>query len=824
MIIHQAVFGPQNGHAFLGGSTPALEKKFRKAAWLTDLPQTVPSGVTWRPFFRLVRDAEQLLLIYTKSYEGASRAGMVFSRAAFIPMDMVEHLHDLRPIARELQHDWAAGDVVQPLSVPTSPAKSVVGEPSALTMQMAAAFNRNHKRPLVVIGQDDFDEAMLDLWTRVPPEFRAQLTFGLSFGPDDVRNLTIVCTPKELSNRWELEAQVTRTANENACAFVATLLDLPINASVREFANGLQLSLNSPAEIEIALDAYRLWSEPTPAAGAVSLLRILEERAGPSTSATEMKLKVVERLVSAVADWSGQDVLSMRNVDITGAGADSVAKALTNWIANLPLQATPADVGNIMHSWATQKPTALWLGSVESGLKSALSSTPVRDSLFTELWKALERLPDRAGRFLSLLSSIQFPQKPLLAAAPRTLNVSFAEQLLPEFIARNWWETVGVLLARSRPAVDALNAALRLRAGGQNDTLLASALSEASAEEIVAIAIASKDLAAIKIAADAVRQAPGLIRTFDWRNPVWYQLLSEVTSGYREILAMLPNASTGVGQAIDAQITDEVVWRVVARTQLADLTDVPGRERAWDLIPPAHVSAISTTTAKAWLLRFEEGRVSLSDVEPQLAKVVRAEVSGRGYLINALQREPVVLLRYLEHFGFSSEHEAESFLSDLRQSGCALSDLVARTVGKIFLENNWKYAARSASLYITMRPDFRTLVKECFGLLGFAERMLVGFQLELPVHFSADEAWEAIEAEAAELYPWGPADQELWSRSGGRNEDLANEDNGRAKWHRCLKELRGGKAPGVKALLREMIEDYPHNDTLRLLSQQFFWR
>jgi hypothetical protein len=525
-----------------------------------------------------------------------------------------------------------------------------------------------------------------------------------------------------------------------------------------------------------------------------------------------------------VADWSGQDVLSMRNLDLTGPDADMVAKALTSWIANLPSQAAPADIANIMQSWATGKPTALWLGAVESGLKSALAATAVADSLFTELWNAMKRLPERAGRLLSLVTSIQFPQKRLLAAAPRTVDVSLAEHLLPEFISRNWWETVGVLLARSRPAIDALNAALRLGANGSKNVLLTSTLSEASGEEIVATAIASRDLDVIKIAAAAVGKAPELIRAFDWRDPVWYQLLSEVASQFVGIIEMLPNASAGMGQAIDAQIADDAVWRVVAKTALADLTDVPGRERAWELIPPANAPAISTATAKTWLSRFEEGRAALGDLEPQLAKIVRAEVSARGYLIDALQREPGVLLRYLQHFAFSSEHEAESFLSDLRQSGCILTDSVARTVGRIFLENQWKYAARNASLYIATRTDFRPLVKECFALLGFMERLIVGFQLELPVHLSVDEAWEAIEAEATGLYPWGPADQELWSRSGGHNEDLANEDNGRAQWHRCLKELRSGKTPGVNALLQVMIEDYPHNDTLKQLSQQFFGR
>ncbi len=824
MIVHQAVFGPQYGHAFLVGSSSELEKKFRKAAWLTDLPQTVPSGVQWKPFFRLVRDAEQLLLIYTKPYEGASRTGTVISRAAFIPMAMIEQLEDLRPIARELQNDWSAGDGVRPISMSMPTSQSIFGAPSPLSLQIAKALNRCDKRPLVVIGQDDFDEAMLELWVRVPPEFRLNLTFGLSFGPDDVRNLAIVSTPTELSNRWDPGSQVSRAATEDGCAFVATLLDLPQNASVRKFANGLQLSLTSPSAIEIALNAYQLWSEPDGPAASVSLLRILAERAGPSPSTAAMKLKVVERLTASVADWSSQDVLSMRNLDLTGPDAESVVKALTSWIANLPARAASADIANILRSWATEKPTALWLRAVEVGLKSALSRTGAGDSLFVELWHAMIKLPDRTGRILSLIASLQGPQKYLLAAVPHAFDLSVAEQLLPEFILRNWWQTVGVLLARSRSAGDALNAALHLNANASKNMLLTSALSEASAEEVVELAIATKHPEVISIAADLIWKAPELIRPFDWRSPAWFQLLAEVASKWSQIIEMLPNPLLGMGQVIDAQMTDEVVWRVVAGTALADLIDVQGRARAWALIPQGYISVISTVTARTWLRRFEERRVALADLEPQLAEVVRAEISSRGYLINAFKREPSALYQYVEHFGFSSEREAESFLSDLTQSSCVLNDLVARLIGRIFLENYWRRAAQSASFYIASRPDFRILIKECFSLLNFAERILVGIQLQLPVHLSIDEAWDAIEAEAAALYQWGPADRELWSRSGGHNEDLTNEGNGRAKWHRCLKELRAGKAPGIGALLRVMLDDYPHNDALKQLRLHFLGR
>lgn len=100
----------------------------------------------------------------------------------------------------------------------------------------------------------------------------------------------------------------------------------------------------------------------------------------------------------------------------------------------------------------------------------------------------------------------------------------------------------------------------------------------------------------------------------------------------------------------------------------------------------------------------------------------------------------------------------------------------------------------------------------------------MSYQLNMTYNLSSDEAWEAFETEALTLYPKGPSERELWSRSGGYIEDLAIEDTGRASWSRCVRELRAGKAPGVQALIGEMSNEYPHNDALRQLKRQYFGR
>ncbi|MDO8687532.1 MAG: effector-associated domain EAD1-containing protein [Dehalococcoidales bacterium] len=515
----------------------------------------------------------------------------------------------------------------------------------------------------------------------------------------------------------------------------------------------------------------------------------------------------------------------MRNLELTGVtDVAKFSEVLKSWAGSLSSHATASDIADILQSWATEKATPLWQSAIGNGLESAFSNKAATDSLFTQLWLAMARVPELAGRLLSLLASAKGPEKRLLAAAPRHIQLTIAEGLLPQFVSRGWWEVAGMLLALSRPATEALMAALKLNAKGSKKALLARALSEASDHEIVVAAVSSEDAVAIQIAADACIRASEVMKAFDWTTQVWFQLLGEAASKSEDIIEALPNALAGMGQTINAQLADESVWRVVATTALADLMDVPGRERAWSLIPKAYAATIGAATARSWLLRFEEGKAVLSQLEPQLATAVQTAITTRGYLVQVLRRAPAALPLYLRDFGFASEHEAQSFLAELQKSDSILSELVAVTLGGIIKESRWTQTARDAAISLKHRPDFRPMMKECLSLLGVVDQLWVGWALGIPVHLSLDEAWSAFESETTTLYPWGPSERELWSRSGGHNEDLANEDNGRATWHRCIRELRSGKAPGTHALLNVMLEDFPYNDTLRQLQRQNFWK
>jgi hypothetical protein len=668
---------------------------------------------------------------------------------------------------------------------------------------------------------------MFDLWRRAPPEFRITLTFGLSFGPDDVNDLSVVCTPEALLSRWN-QAQVVDldTAVETG-EHAATILDAPIDVSARDFAKQTSLRLDSPTSIAIAVQAAELWHHESTPDGDLLLLRTLVERAGNSPCAEAAKSAAAKRVLTSATSWSVDDVLAMRNLDFSGLGeAPALSNALRGWVKDKSSSSQPNGLREVLTAWVSEKPKPVWLAGAEAGFRAAGDAKMIQNAGFGAVWQLLMNTdPARAPRLLSLLDDASH-EKDMLDAAGDQFPVDRVDALLPDLCAKGWWQLAGTLLGRSRSPRDAVVAALAAAPSvkASRQALLAGALSQATEIELVDVAIAVQEAVVTEMAAQACVRCPEVLTRFDWKRFEWFLLFREAFAISPGVIDALPDRAVGLSQTIAAQMAVESLWAVVASTPLADIVDVHERARAWDLIPKPHVETILDATARGWLVRFELGQQRRASTEPRLAATVLAIVNRPGYLIDALRRAPASLPFYLESFSFASDREVYQFLMDLSNSDLRLGEAAAKALGQAIHANQWTQAAKDAKSLLNSRLDLFPMYRECYRQLGPVDRLLISCKLGLPPALTVEEAWEAFEAEAVELYPMGPWHDELWSRSGGKNEDLVNEGTGRASWHRCVRSLRNGMPPGAEAVLHVMAEQYYYNDTLQQLQRQRFWR
>ncbi|WP_115511687.1 caspase family protein [Xanthomonas arboricola] len=83
-----------------------------------------------------------------------------------------------------------------------------------------------------------------------------------------------------------------------------------------------------------------------------------------------------------------------------------------------------------------------------------------------------------------------------------------------------------------------------------------------------------------------------------------------------------------------------------------------------------------------------------------------------------------------------------------------------------------------------------------------------------------DESWSVLEKLLIELYPFGPKEQEVWSRAGGDLSRLQFHPSGQATWHAALRTLKqggGGRNINFGSLLRTAKEDFSNHVQLAML-------
>lgn len=79
------------------------------------------------------------------------------------------------------------------------------------------------------------------------------------------------------------------------------------------------------------------------------------------------------------------------------------------------------------------------------------------------------------------------------------------------------------------------------------------------------------------------------------------------------------------------------------------------------------------------------------------------------------------------------------------------------------------------------------------------------------------DPWAALESALVELYPFGPRDQEIWSRAGGDVSRLEFHSTGQAAWHSALRKLKlggGGRYITFIALLKIALDDFSNHPML----------
>ncbi|SFB21441.1 hypothetical protein SAMN04515620_12662 [Collimonas sp. OK607] len=816
MGIHKAWYGPKGGHALLSSTEPGSQAVFRQAAWLTDLPGTVPTGLQWQPYFRTAIHDGYFVLIHTRSSRDTTRAGMVDSVAAFISLTELPLIPDLRALADNLRksHDNDDRTPFVPIANATT---ALANAHHPLLLDMANALISAQQRPVIHIGQTGFDDIMLDLLQVVPKQMRREILFSLSFSPEDTGAYVAVAAPKELASRYP-QGQVLSASSEPPSTGVAALLNMPEGRPLLDFGEAAAFDLQSANSFILLEQAFLLWESPTGVGDAIRLVRLLAAKSGDSQRASDVRKVALDKLTSTSGQWTPADVLSMRNLQLERFDTSTLTAAVRAWVRNRATQAAKTEddchlFDQAARSAAQQK---WWNTDVHAGYASAINAQSA--GIGTLAWETIAKVPEGLEPVLALFGA-EGQLQVLASTVPAVLPSALADSVAQESANRGAWQLCGVALAAAHTPPKALSEVLKhVPPNGFRRVAIKSALSKASPDDIIGIAVREGIEEVTALAADVITGDPNLVHKFDWTSPVWFDILDQAIARNRNKATEVPDRLQGLQALIQRGERSDRIWGPLVRAGLADLSHVPNRADAWKLIPEALASDVVGLTAKGWLAAVLDGTASIGAIEEPLRSEVRSTLKGNTLMASLAQKSHAVFINIINTLYPQSDYECVTLLDSLaRTPGCRLASAPAMALGKLIRTHLWSSAAAEAASHGRSRDDFFPLCRECLSVMNWWDSFPLSFRMGKPVQIPADDAWQMFEETLAELYPQGPTHQEFWSRTGGKDNQLSSEGNGVAQWHRCLKHVRAGQGPAASNLLRTSLRDFSGNPVLQVL-------
>lgn len=813
MRVEQAVFGEALGGHALRMASDAMCIPPELAARL-DLPDTSPPGVVWSPYVSCFALGDWYVLARTFADPAASRPGMVISHAVLAPLQEVICWADLRPLFALLIDSPKSPDALT--SIDLTPSQTVQRSTPELTATAQALVARG-KGPVVRIGLDGCEELIMTLWANCWPAIRARFAFRLSFGPHDVVESpepTIVCSPPVLAARWgghrivgaDSSRAITRAAAMLSGSAEATHIlryAQEIGAQITQFADLLML--------EHAFDAGTLKSPIF--VQSLATIRLVERLSPECSVGVTAKEVLIEKFLLQLSNASVAEVLQLRNLVADGfASSNRIWAALESWTAKKKFEPHEdvqmlSAINDALSMSDALKP---WRKAILAGICTASRTTASEFPATFWRW-VVER-----GDILQVLSR-HLPvdralEGRLVDAAPGKMTEGVGDVVMRIAKQKQWYALHGAAAGACLAVRAAVDRQLSVDVAVEHLDGLRAVLRSVVPAQLLEAALNVEEPRLLLIAAERVAKSPKLLSDVNVAEArvqeLWLKALefnAAAWDGPREprqaFFCLLQNL-------VEGRTANRQLITALSTTPLADLSGYPRVAEVWGRVHEPALENLLRATSLGWLKHAAEGRISTPDARLQTFMLAGSEL----YLALEGRTPPRGCIQIMATLTQFSESRLIRWLDVWPWGRDFLSTSEAEELGQLILRRNWDRAADSLFKLRSSRSDVWPALRLCADLLGPINRWRLRFSSR-----SAQDDWDCLEAVAVDLYPEGPDHEKLWSRAGGRDADLQHGGSGRSRWCHALAQIKNGKGPCVRNLLREMRREYSSNELLREL-------
>lgn len=810
--IGHAIYGERNrGHELLAAS-PAFPNA-RAIVGRMDLQGSPPPHGEWKPYLSGFGWEGIYVLARTMPDRGADRSGMVFSRALAIPAAAAAAMADIGGMIETLEALGDARDGVEDLE--WRPA-AAVPRPS---VGLVRALLDSKIDPVIWPGQASFSEAVTALWANLWPAARMGLSFRIAFSPQDVASAapTVVTTPPALLTRWAgFTIAVADADTTPANASESLLAGDGTPSPFRDLVGRIAARMPAVKELPRIEELQGLLREGGRLGDLIDGLRLVCHLCPEKSEADEEKRALVERAAGVLPTALTSEVRMARNLDLSAVPRpEAFWSGCEAWAERALWQERDGDlIGAALEDAFSTRPVEPWRSSVASGALRALAKRPADTA--PDLWRATLRNRELLAAVLDRFRPSAAVDRALAHATPADLGAKGSEFVV--IAARTTTPLLhAACCAGSFPTLEAVRQHLAAFPDAGRDAVLIAAR-KATAPELVGIALASDDEVTLGVAADACASRPTLLRDLDvldarWRA-LWLAALNQQDQAWKGPRHPQQSMAQLLDECLDGPVDADQLLGGLAETPLANLLAYPRRAKIWSRLPARFRPSYIGATALAWITSFEAGAQAEAPApDPVLADALASPQLVRP-LLERLAARParcVALFRALPQI---PEEDFAKWLAQAIDQGLTFDAAAAKTAGSLIASRQWDRVARNLADAVLdrARDDLRPSLAYVVDMIGSLRR----FQLDLLGQTPpASAKWQILEEVAVELYGWGPGQDGLWERAGGKAGDIPKADTGAEAWRMVV--LRAAKGKGdidLRRLIETMATDYPKNPTI----------
>jgi hypothetical protein len=822
MKVEKAVFG-QVGQGHGLRSFSSKEDFFKRASQWLDIPDVVPSGVNFSPYISGFSLEDQYVISRTFLDVNASRSGMVVAYALAVSIDEITFLNDINKLLELLPGSPCNEKNFSSQCVILNSANDLAVVNGDFSYDVAELLVDKRDGPVIHVGLSGFEELVASIWEKLWPSMRKNFIFRLSLSPRDCVEPalpSLVCIPESLVSRWNNNYKIIGRAQNSESLSVAAQAFFAGYSEFNDFVEKFGIELKNPSMLGLLVQAQMKYTiKLSGFADCLSLVRLVEVLSPENIKGCNNKKALISRLENLIRESKIDEILKLRN--LKGSGFSTIhiiwnAIELKVMGCQFSIQNDISIIAIISNSFGDEKAVGNWRQAVKSGFTRLFSIE--NSSFYSAIWRWLNHEPQVTIQLLSYINITPAIESLLENQAPNNISKEAEEYALPFFAENNLLQLHGLVLGLCYSAYNAFSKQLKIDRDISFTKGLEALANRLNPGELLQSCLAVNDQRVTGITVDKAVVNPLILSEVSFSSSqslsIWARVLAinldvwNVPQKSQEILFSL------LDEFVISGCSDHIeLVRLLSKTPISDLCEFSKRSSIWNLLDSGTRDNYLNQTALGWYRRALE--LNFVDLDDQLEKAIYI-IPGLGEKMkrNSLENTQGVLGVFSRIRSFS-EFDFTTWLVFWIDSVRGKSNSNMEATGRFIQEKHWKRAAALVfTKYRFSAQDIRFILNFCKELLPFWDRLSIG-------QYKSDEKWEVLINIVQELYPSGPEEQEIWSRSRGKRSDLWSSGSGLERWGHAVDKIRNGAKPLAMDLICEIRSDFPNNEKVVILEEMF---